>query len=62
MRSFASFLHDRGLVPERLIPFYEKWVSSYLEARPLLPASPDDSGGRSCFRDALVACPRGLAD
>jgi len=40
MRSFASFLHDRGLVPERLIPFCENGsapISQHAHlSRPLL--------------------------
>jgi integron integrase len=53
MRSFASYLHDRCLISERLIPFYEKWVSSYLEVLPRLAVSPEDTGGITAFASHL---------
>ncbi len=53
MLSYASYLHDRGLVPDRLIPYYEKWVSRYLEALGGLGTAADDEAGINAFAARL---------
>jgi integron integrase len=53
MQSYASYLHERGLVPDKLIPYYEKWVSRYVEALRELGAATDDETGMNAFTARL---------
>jgi integron integrase len=49
MLSYASFLHDRGLVPDKFIPYFEKWVSRYLEACQEIGTASDDEASINTF-------------
>jgi integron integrase len=54
MLSYAAFLHERGLVPDRYISYYEQWVSKYLREAQQLVAAPDDPARIAAFVSSLT--------
>jgi integron integrase len=54
MISYAAFLHERGLVPDRYISYYEQWVSKYLREAQQLVAAPDDPARIAAFVSSLT--------